>query len=270
MRAVVWLLVAGGCMAAAAEGQVSFIQQVLPILSNNCFQCHGASQQLSGLDLRSRESMLKGGNHGPAAVPGDAQGSRMYRRAAGLEEPRMPFGGRLNDAHVAVLRDWINQGARWEGVSGAPSTAPPHAIDSGIDMEIPSEARQYWAFRQPVRPPVPRVKNPEWSRHPIDAFLMRMFEQKGLRPAPTADRVTLARRAYLDLLGLPPSPEQVAAFVSDTAPNAWEKLIDTLLASPHYGERWGRHWLDVARYADRKSTRLNSSHIQKSRMPSSA
>ncbi len=243
--ATVCLLAVCWASAAADERQsVSFSQQVFPILSKMCFTCHGAEQQLSGLDLRSRDSMLKGGKHGPSVVPGDASASRLYRRAAGQEEPRMPFGGRLSDAQVATLRDWINQGAPWETPSGAAATAQPW------DAEIPLEARQYWAFRQPLRPPVPRVKNPQWRRHPIDAFLMRAFEQKRLTPATPANRNTLVRRAYLDLLGLPPSPEQVAAFVNDTAPNAWEKLIETLLASPHYGERWGRHWLDVARYAD--------------------
>ncbi len=211
--------------ATAAAGQV------LPILSKNCFTCHGADLQQSGLDLRSRDSMLKGGKHGPAIVPGDASQSRLYRRVSGQEDPRMPFGGKLSDAEIAALRDWINKGAVW---------------DADV-AEAPQDVQQYWAFRQPVRAPVPRVKN---VRNPIDAFLMRQYEQKHLTPAPPANKTTLVRRAYLDLAGLPPTPEQVAAFVNDPAPDAWEKLIEKLLASPEYGERWGRHWLDVARYAD--------------------
>ena len=193
--------------------------------------------------------MLSGGQHGPAIVPGDAESSRLYRLVAGKEEPRMPFGGKLSDSQVAVLRDWINQGAEWEAAGSASASGSTSTAGSG-EFEIPAEARQYWAFRKPVRPRVPRVRNREWGRHPIDAFLEQVFEQKGMTPAPPADRVTLVRRAYLDLLGLPPSPEEVAEFVNDAALDAWEKLIERLLASPHYGERWGRHWLDVARYAD--------------------
>ncbi len=250
VAAAVALLIAGGWGVGRAQQQVSFTKEILPILANNCFKCHGEAQQLSGLDLRSRDGMLKGGKNGPALAAGNAQGSRLYRRVAGLEPPRMPFGGPyLSDAQMAVLRDWISQGARWEG----PAVAQVKAASSTAkweDMEIPAEARQWWSFRKPVRAPVPRVKNAEWGRHPIDAFLAQVFEQKGLAPAPPADRRTLIRRAYLDLTGLAPPPEQVEAFVRDTAPDAWEKLIDRLLASPHYGERWGRHWLDVARYAD--------------------
>ncbi len=236
-------------MAGQAQQSVSFAKQVLPILSNNCFKCHGEAQQLSGLDLRSRASMLKGGQHGPAIVPGKAESSRLFRRVAGKEKPSMPLDGKLSDSDVAVLRDWINQGAVWEGAETAQAkTASSTAAFE--EMKIPDEARQYWAFRKPVRAPVPRVKNWEWARHPIDAFLMHVLEQKGMTPAPQADRATLVRRAYLDLIGLVPSPEQVVAFVNDASPDAWEKLIERLLASPPYGERWGRHWLDVARYAD--------------------
>ena len=115
---------------------------------------------------------------------------------------------------------------------------------------MPPEARKYWAFQKPVRYPAPAVRNEGWSRHPVDAFLAKAMEERGLEPAPEADARTLVRRAYLDLTGLLPAPAETAAFINDPAPDRWERLIDRLLASPHYGERWGRHWLDVARYAD--------------------
>jgi hypothetical protein len=134
-------------------------------------------------------------------------------------------------------------------VFGLLLTGTPIAV--ALDQpRIPAEARNYWAFRRPVRPPIPFVKNHQWGLHPVDAFLMQAFEQKGLTPAPPANRETLARRAYIDLIGLPPTPEEVTAFLTDSSTDAWERLIDKLLGSPHYGERWGRHWLDVARYAD--------------------
>jgi hypothetical protein len=239
-----------GFWAIQAQQIVSFPKDVLPVLTNNCLKCHGEALQLSGLDLRSRAAMLKGGQKGPAVVPGNAEQSRLYRLVAGLEKPSMPMDGKLSEAQAATLRDWINQGALWEGeqvAKAAPTVAPSKSLE---DMEIPAEARKWWSFQKPVRHPVPRVKNAAWGRHPIDAFLTKVFEEKSMIPAPPADKNTLVRRAYLDLLGLIPTPEQVAAFVNDNSPHAWEKLIERLLASPHYGERWGRYWLDVVRYAD--------------------
>lgn len=230
--------------------EISFIKDILPILSENCFKCHGAALQLSKLDLRSREAMLKGGQNGPAIVPGDAEASRMYRRISGKETPKMPFEGELAQSEIDLLRDWINQGASWEGMVSATVASSAHSSAGMEEMEIPAEAREYWAFRKPLRPAIPKVRNQEWARHPVDAFLMKVMEERGLTPAPAADRATLLRRAYLDLIGLPPPPEEVVAFTRDTSPDYWERLIDRLLASPHYGERWGRHWLDVARYAD--------------------
>ena len=207
--------------------------------------------QLSKLDLRSRSGMLNGGEHGVAIVPGNAEASRLYRLVSGKEKPLMPLDGRLTEAQVTLLHDWINQGAPWEGKDTIEGSRAASSSTAALEeMEIPAEARQYWAFRKPTRPPLPHVLNQKWSHHPVDAFLMQVFEQKGLTSAPPADRNTLIRRATLDLIGLPPSPDEVAAFVSDTSADAWEKLLDRLLASPQYGERWGRHWLDVARYAD--------------------
>ena len=192
------------------------------ILTQKCLPCHGPAQQMATLNLSSREAALKGGQSGPALVPGDAARSRLYRRVAGQDQPRMPLGGQLSEPEISTLQKWIDSGAAWDSAS----------------------ARTWWAFRKPVRPATPP------GDHPIDAFLKKTLEAKGLTPAPAADRHTLIRRAYLDVIGLLPSPDEVDAFVKDGSPAAYEKLIDRLLASPHYGERWARHWLDVARYAD--------------------
>ncbi len=223
--------------AWAQERPVSFSRDIAPILNQKCLQCHGSALQMGALDLSTREKALKGGQAGPALTPGNAAGSLMYRRVTGEDRPQMPFGGELSEGEIANLKRWIESGAEWQGA--------PAEIDT---TAVP--ARTWWAFQKPVRRPVPQLGDVPWSAHPIDAFIKKTLDEKGLAPAPAADRHTLIRRAYLDLIGLLPSPEEVEAFVKDPAPNAFESLIDRLLASPHYGERWGRHWLDVARYAD--------------------
>ena len=179
---------------------------------------------MSGLDLRSRESALKGGELGADFVPGKAEGSRVYRRVAGLEEPRMPMNGKLTADQVEAIRLWIDQGGTWEVAA--------------------NESGKWWAFEKPVRGAIAA------NRNPVDGLLLEAMKRQGVKPAPRADRQTLLRRAYMDLIGLPPTLAEASEFLDDKSPDAWEKLIDRLLASPHYGERWGRHWLDVARYAD--------------------
>jgi hypothetical protein len=204
--------------------------------------------QLSRLDLRTRESALKGGERGPALVPGNAAESRLFRLIAGKEKPSMPMDGtKLTDEQITTIKDWIEQGAPWGESQGGQSTPAAAAVE---EMPIPAEARHYWAFQKPANHPVPTERSARMNGHPIDAFLMKTMEERGLEPAPEADPATLVRRAYLDLTGLPPSPTETAQFLNDRAADRWERLIDRLLASPHYGERWGRHWLDVARYAD--------------------
>ncbi|HYO80438.1 MAG TPA: DUF1549 domain-containing protein, partial [Bryobacteraceae bacterium] len=228
---------------ACAQAPVSFSRDVQPILESTCWKCHGAAIQLSRLDLRTRESALKGGVHGPALVAGNPDASRLYRMAAGVEKPAMPMDGKLKPEQVAVLRRWIEEGAQWDSsAAAAPAAAPTADLEAG---SVPDETRKYWAFQKPVR-----RTPPAGATHPIDAFLRKTLADRGLKPAPRADAATLVRRAYLDLLGLPPTPAEVREFTEDRSPDAWGKLIDRLLASPHYGERWGRHWLDVARYAD--------------------
>jgi len=220
-RWLITLLFSAGAIAqTSAERAVS-------ILRENCAGCHGAAVKMSKLDLRTRESILAGGAHGPAIQPGDPEKSRLFRLIAGLDKPAMPPTGKLRDEQIAALRVWIEEGA----------PMPESAQNS---------EPQYWAFRPPVRPPVPNVGTP----NPVDAFLRAAMRVKGLKPSQRADRRSLIRRAYLDLIGLPPTPEQVNAFVNDQSPHAFSKVVEELLASPHYGERWGRHWLDLVRYAD--------------------
>jgi cytochrome c553 len=221
--------VAAGLLTALSGQEKPAAGSAASILAAKCVSCHGATR-MSELDLRSSESILKGGKRGPAVVPGNAEGSLLLKAVKRDGDVQMPPGKTpLAPVEIAVLRDWINKGAKLEpsGVKAAPS---------------------WWSFRKPVRPRVPALSPA--AANPIDAFILAKLREKDLRPAPEADRQTLVRRAFFDLHGLPPTPEQVDEFVNDASPNAYEKLIDRLLASPRYGERWGRYWLDLVRYAD--------------------
>lgn len=225
-------LVALAALAPFAAGQTP-----ASILASRCLKCHGASMQAGQLDLRTRDAALK------AIVPGKPEESSLYKKVAGLEKPVMPMDGKLKPEEIEILRSWIAAGAPWAGTLAAPPTSDVSAMEK---YEPPVEARKQWAFRKPVKSPLPA----NGELHPVDAFLRQAWAQRGLKSAPPASRQTLVRRAYLDLTGLPPTPADVERFLNDTSERAWEDLIDRLLASPHYGERWGRHWLDVARYAD--------------------
>jgi mono/diheme cytochrome c family protein len=229
-------------------------EQVFSILKQKCLQCHGEAVQMSNLDLRTSDSMLKGGENGPVIVPGDAEASRLYRRVAGLEKPVMPMAPMppLTSQELAALKSWIDQGAKYSGANTV-ATAAKGYDKADKEIVFTAEDRQWWAFKKPVRYPIPvvaktrRGANPS---NPIDAFIRSSLDAKSLAPAPQADRYTLIRRAYLDLTGLLPTPAEVDGFIKDKSPKAYENLIERLLSSPHYGERWGRFWLDVARYAD--------------------
>jgi mono/diheme cytochrome c family protein len=246
--ALVALTVAAGSVSAAeaqSADSVSFTDQIRPIFERSCWTCHGAASQLSGLDLRTRDTALSGGARGPALVPGRGEESRLYRVLAGLDNPKMPMGGgAVSEAEIAAVRTWIDDGAHWDG-GGAPGAED--VVASLENAELPFGARDYWAFKLPEKSPVPAATG---YQHPVDRFLETARQGAGVNAAPRADPLTRLRRAYLDLIGLPPSPTQVDAFLADTTRGAWERVIDELLASPHYGERWGRHWMDVARYAD--------------------
>jgi Protein of unknown function (DUF1553)/Protein of unknown function (DUF1549)/Planctomycete cytochrome C len=213
-----------------------FASEIRPIFAARCYECHGPKVHHNGLRLDSLASALKGGDNGKVIVPGDGTGSPLMRRILGLDKPQMPYGGpSLSSQQVASIRHWIQQGA-----PGPDSSAP---------ITIPAPLR-HWAYVKPVRPPLPAVKDRAWCRNPIDYFVLARLEKEGLKPSPEADKATLIRRVYLDLIGLPPTPEQVDAFLADTRPDAYDRVVEQLLASPHYGEKWARPWLDLARYAD--------------------
>ncbi|MBI1761371.1 MAG: DUF1549 domain-containing protein, partial [Acidobacteria bacterium] len=232
---------------AAAQTTEFFKQKVLPIFAANCAGCHGAQIQRGRLDLRTEEAILKGGTRGPAVVPGAPDKSVLYRMVAHKEEPAMPYGGdKLSDADLAVIAEWITKltpvAATNHVETGPPTRKPGYSI-TGKD-------RQFWSFVKPVRPSVPAVKNQAWVRNEIDAFVLAKLEANGLEPAPAAPPRELLRRVYFDLIGLPPTPEEMAAFLKNPSDQAYRQVVEKLLASEHYGERWGRHWLDLARYAD--------------------
>ena len=218
-------------IAAPVDGAY-FEKQARPLLQANCLGCHGVGNRLAGLDLRTREGALRGGTRGAAFVPGQADKSVLMQLVNGSRAPLMPPTGKLSGAQIEVLRKWI--------AGGAPYDANPVAD---------AKKQVWWSFKAPTLPPVPIVKS-AWVRNPIDAFVLAKLDAAHLKPSPAASRRVLIRRAYLDLIGLPPTPDEAAAFETDTSPDAWRKVVDRLLASPRYGERWGRHWLDLARYAD--------------------
>jgi cytochrome c553 len=223
-----------------------FKTKVAAILEQNCAMCHGARMQRSGLDLRSVEAILRGGARGPAVIPGKPEQSRLYRMITHREEPAMPMGrDKLADADIAVIAEWI--------ATLAPNVTAPVAEILPVrepGYSVTDKDREFWSFRKPVRPAIPQVRNQAWARNEIDAFVLKKLEANNLSPAPPAEPRVLLRRVYFDLTGLPPSPEEMNEFLKDPSDAAYEKILDRLLASPHYGERWGRHWLDLARYAD--------------------
>ena len=216
-----------------------FNSQVKPILEQNCFQCHGGGHEVEGgLQLMSREQILEGGNYGPAvSLENPADSFLLEMVGYGQETAQMPPDGRLDDASLEILAKWINIGL-------------PYPVQDNDIQPDTKTATDYWAYRPLKRPQVPPVQASDWIRNPIDAFILAKLEAHGVTPAAPASKLTLIRRVYYDLTGLPPSPEAVEAFLNDTAPDAYEKRIDKLLKSPRYGEKWGRHWLDLVRYAE--------------------
>jgi len=227
--------------AAASPPAPQFERDIHPLLKTYCWKCHGGEGYEAELDFRSLPLLLKGGKNGKVLEPGSAEKSKLYQKLVAKE---MPPGNALKptDAHVATIKAWIDGGAAGRYVGGPLSEAE--------DPPLTDEDRSWWAFRKPVRHEQPAVKDGNRVRTPIDAFLLARLEAKGLTFSPDADRAVLLRRVYFDLLGLPPSPEEIDAFLLDKADDAYDRLIDRLLDSPHYGERWGRHWLDAAGYVD--------------------
>jgi len=213
-----------------AQDKIDFTKTIQPVLEKSCYPCHGPKVQMGGLRLDSQAGASK------EIHPGKSAESQLYKRIAGIgDEARMPMGGKpLDAATIASIRAWIDQGAVWPEGAGVAA----------------AEVKKHWAFIPPERPAIPKVGNPAWVRTPIDAFILARLDKEGLRPSPAADKVTLLRRLSLDLTGLPPTIAEIDAFLKDKSEDAWQRQVERLLASPHYGERWGRHWLDAARYAD--------------------
>ena len=213
-----------------------FENEVRPVLSTKCAACHSDKLRTSGLSLANREDILTGGNRGEAATPGSPDDSLLIhaiRQDGGL---KMPPGGKLAPKEVAALSRWIEMGLPWP--------------NQEVSRKPVEDISKHWSFQPVRRPRAPQVSDDSWARNPIDRFILARLEQAELTPSAEAEKATLARRVYIDLLGLLPTPEEVDAFVADSSPDAYERLVDDVLASPHYGERWGRHWLDIARYAD--------------------
>ena len=221
---------------------------VIPIMMRRCTVCHGLRQQEAGLDLRTKASMLKGGNSGPAIVPGEPDESLLIKKVRAGE---MPPRRRVVEVSVKPIEPAeIELIAKWIELGAPEAATDPHDAGAERDSLVTDNDRAFWSFQPPRRVAVPRVQHTELVRNPIDAFVLTKLEPRGLTLSPEAGRLTLMRRAYLDLTGLPPEPAEVLAHLADDDPAAYDKMIDRLLASPRYGERWGRHWLDVAGYAD--------------------
>ena len=221
-------------VSVASAAPVDYPGEIQPVFAEHCYRCHGASQEKASLRMDTAAFALKGGDHGPAFVPGKSAESLLIQALKGTHDDisQMPYRKPpLADAQIALIARWIDEGAR------APA-------------DEAAQSDQHWAFVAPVRPPLPDAQPADGSRNAIDRFIRARLEKESIQPSPEADRVTLIRRVSLDLTGLPPTPAEVDAFIHDRRPDAHERLVDRLLASPHYGERWGRLWLDVARYAD--------------------
>jgi hypothetical protein len=219
----------------AAQSPV-FAQKIRPLLAQRCYSCHGPTLQQNGLRLDSLASIRKGSDYGPIIAPHKADQSRLVRRLEAQERPQMPYGGPpLTGEQIATIRQWIDAGAP------GPDDNTPIAT---------AQAPKHWAYVKPSAVTPPAVKNTAWVRNPIDNFILAKLEKEGLQPAPEANKSALLRRVYLDLTGLPPTPQELRDFLADTRPDAYERVVDRLFDSPHYGEHWASQWLDLARYAD--------------------
>ena len=223
-------------IVAKSTSKVVFLRDIRPILQESCTSCHGIQKQMAGLRLDSRAFALAGGESGAVIQPGDSDASVLFQRVAGIgDQPQMPMGEEpLELSQIELLRNWIDQGAYW------PKELSAEAVVS----------QRHWAYVAPKQSQLPVVRRPEWVVNPIDTFVLARLEAEGLSPSVPADRVTILRRLSLDLIGLPPTIEEVDAFLAGNNDQAYEEEVERLLRSPHYGERWGRHWLDGARYAD--------------------
>jgi hypothetical protein len=227
------------------SGDVDFFEKnVRPVLVEHCFKCHGNGKTKGGLSLTSRAGILKGGDSGPVLVPGDPAKSMLIQAVRYEGETRMPPKDKLPDRAIADLTAWVQRGAPW------PATPAAGEAIRSAGSPISEQDRSFWAFQPIVDPRPPHVNDQAWVRKPLDRFVLANLEGSRLHPVRPADKHTLLRRVTFDLIGLPPTPEEITAFLSDDSSDAYEKVVERLLASPHFGERWGRHWLDVARYGE--------------------
>ena len=244
VAAVGWSLARGGevaqAVAATPEGIEYFERHVRPVFAQNCLKCHGEKQQ-GGLRLDSRATALAGGDSGPAIAAGNPRESLLVQALHYKDEIKMPPEGKLPPEAILAIETWIKMGAPWPAESA--SAAPVKAADAW---------KTHWALQPVTRPALPPVVRGAWPRSPVDFFVLSKLEERGLAPSEAATRRILIRRVTFDLTGLPPEAAEIDAFVADQSPGAFDRVVERLLASPHYGERWGRHWLDVARYADTK------------------
>ncbi|MBT4692827.1 MAG: DUF1549 domain-containing protein, partial [Planctomycetaceae bacterium] len=221
----------------------AFEKNIRPLLIQHCYECHSADSDKvkGGLLMDSREALLLGGDSGPAIVSKKPQESLMIS-AVKYQSYEMPPNGKLSIKEINLLNDWISAGAAW------PKTNVSTTRDMASTTDWEAARQNHWAYQQVKDPSLPQVSDKRWANNPVDYFILAQLDEQRLQPAPTADRRTLIRRLYYDILGIPPTPEQVTRFVNQDDATAYEQLVDELLSSPKYGEKWGRHWLDVARY----------------------
>ncbi|HEY7315560.1 MAG TPA: DUF1549 domain-containing protein, partial [Gemmataceae bacterium] len=241
---VVCSLLLGCGSVMAAESGPSFEREIAPLLTSRCLKCHSGARAKGDLDLTRRERLLAGGASGTVVAPGKSADSLLYEY---VRDKKMPPKQPLDEKEIELLRRWIDGGAHWKG----PALRPLH-------FDARRAGRDWWSLQPIRRPALPAVSRPAWVRTPLDAFILAGLDKQGLAPAPEADRRTYIRRVTLDLTGLLPTPEEIDAFVNDTSAEAHEKLVDRLLASPAYGERWARHWLDVVRFAESHGYEMNT------------
>lgn len=246
------LLTASLAVAAQPAEQTEYFEKhVRPLLASKCQMCHNAKAKMSGLDLSTGEAFFMGGASGSLINVETPEDSLLLKAVAYSGTLKMPPTGKLKDDEITKLRDWVKMGAPWPGAdrtAGAKTTKGTGTRKHGSPLT--EEERKFWAFQPVTHPAVPVVRDKAWAKSAVDAFLLAKMEAKNVRPAKATDKERLLRRVTFDLHGLPPTPEEIRAFLADSAPDAFAKVVDRLLASPRYGEKWGRYWLDVARYAD--------------------
>ena len=239
---------------APTPEQLAFYEtKVRPLLKAACYSCHEGTGASGKLEMSTRAAILKGGTSGPGVLL-DKPHDSLILKAINYDGRNMPPTGKLPKGQIEILTKWVEMGLPMSApsaASGKKNAAPSKIVPPAVN----AQTMNFWSFKPVKRPAVPAVKNKTWAANPIDSFILSKLEKSGLAPAPPASKTALLRRATYDLTGLPPTTSEVSAFLADKSPNAYEKVVDRLLASPHYGEQWGRHWLDLVRFAETNSLR---------------